>query len=157
MYNDITFAIISSGIVAGVFYAFSTFIMKALGQAPAPEGIAAMQRINITVINPLFMLVFMGTPVVSAYLAIVGIMNFSDPGAGYLVAGSVLHIVGSLLVTIAFNIPRNNALARVTPESDEAAVLWKDYLREWTTWNHVRTTAAAGSAVLLTLALVWGA
>ena len=39
-------ALIGSGIIAGVFYAFSSFIMKALAGVPSGEGIAAMQSIN---------------------------------------------------------------------------------------------------------------
>ena len=64
-----------------------------------------MQRINVTVINPLFMFVFLGTPAASLYLAIVAVTDLSEPGFGYLLAGSSLHIVGTLLVTIAFNVP----------------------------------------------------
>ncbi len=159
--NDLTLtitviAIIGSGIVAGVFYAFSTFVMKALGQMTPAAGIEAMQRINITVINPFFMLAFMGTPLISVYLAVIGFIDISEPGHSYLAAGSLLHIIGSLFVTIAFNIPRNNALAKVAPDSSEGAKVWSSYLVQWTRWNHVRTTAAAGSTVLLSLALAWG-
>ena len=159
MYDNITLAvtisaIAGSGVVAGIFFAFSTFVMKALSQMPVSAGIVAMQRINVTVINPLFMLVFLGTPVASLYLAIVGVTDLSEPGSAYLLAGSAVHIVGSLLVTMAFNVPRNDALATVDPESAEAASVWSKYIREWTAWNHMRTVAALAAAVLLTIALV---
>ena len=160
MHDDITlavniFAIAGSGLVAGIFFAFSTFVMKALSQMSASAGIVAMQRINVTVINPLFMLVFLGTPAASLYLAIIAVIDLSEPGFGYLLAGSSLHIVGSLLVTIAFNVPRNNELATVDHDSEEAAGAWSKYLREWTVWNHVRTVSSLGSTVLLSLGLLW--
>ncbi len=160
MQDDITlvvtvFATAGSGVVAGIFFAFSTFVMKALGQMPAPSGIVAMQRINVTVINPLFMLAFLGTPAASLYLAVIAVIDFSEPGFGYLLAGSVLHIVGSLLVTIGFNVPRNNRLATIQPESEEASGLWSKYLKEWTAWNHVRTASALGATVLFSLGLLW--
>ena len=40
-------AVLGCGLVAGIFFAFSTFVMRALGRRPAGEGIAAMQAINI--------------------------------------------------------------------------------------------------------------
>lgn len=150
------FAMAGSGIVSGLFFVFSNTVMKSLGQMPASAGINAMQRINVTIVNPLFMLVFMGTPLASLYLAVKAAIGLDEAGAVYLLAGSSLHIVGSLLVTIAFNIPRNNALAAVDPESEEGAQYWFVYLQDWTRWNHVRTVATTGSTVLLSLALFWG-
>lgn len=49
------------GLMAGVFFAFSTFVMKALGALPPAQGIAAMQSINVAVINRWFMAAFFGT------------------------------------------------------------------------------------------------
>ncbi|WP_010496926.1 hypothetical protein [Paenibacillus elgii] len=45
---------LGSGLIAGLFFAFSTFVMSALARLPAEQGIAAMQSINVTVLNPLF-------------------------------------------------------------------------------------------------------
>jgi uncharacterized membrane protein len=63
-------AVLGCGLIAGVFFAFSTLVMKALAQQPSAEGIAAMQAINITVINLWFMTVFLGTAVTCFVLAI---------------------------------------------------------------------------------------
>ena len=52
---------IGAALVAGIFYAFSTFVMQALGRLAPREGITAMQSINVVVINPLFFLAFFGT------------------------------------------------------------------------------------------------
>ena len=52
---------------------------------------------------------------------------------------------------MAFNVPRNDALEAVRPETAEAAALWARYLVEWTRWNHVRTLGALAAAVLFTL------
>ena len=57
---------VGSGLIGGVFFAFSTFIMQALARMPAAQGIAAMQHINVTVLNPWFLGVFMGTGLISA-------------------------------------------------------------------------------------------
>lgn len=54
---------LGSGLIAGVFFAFSTFVMTALARRPPAEGMAAMQAINVAVLNPLFLGVFVGTAV----------------------------------------------------------------------------------------------
>jgi uncharacterized membrane protein len=140
------------GLIAGVFFGFSTFVMKALGNLPPPQGIAAMQSINVVVINPWFMTAFLGTGVVCLIVLIASLLRWQDPATPYLLAGSVLYLVGTVLVTMLFNVPRNNALAAVAPNTSEAAALWAPYLSSWTAWNHVRTIAALAASALLTIA-----
>lgn len=147
------FSALGCGLVAGIFFAFSTFVMKALAQQTPAQGIAAMQSINITVINPLFMLAFLGTGVTCLILAVSSLLKWHQPGAVYLLIGSLLYLVGTVLVTIVFNVPLNDALAIVKPDSTDGANLWSSYLTNWTFWNHVRTAAALAAATLLTLAL----
>ena len=146
-------AALGSGLIAGVFFAFSSFVMRALGRIPPAEGIAAMQSINIVVINPVFLSVFMGTAVLSAIAIVFSWLRWDQPGAGYLLAGALLYLIGTFLVTMAFNVPRNDALAAVAPASPEGARLWADYLSSWTAWNHVRTMAALAAAASFSLAL----
>ena len=99
------------------------------------------------------MTAFLGTALACLVLLIAMLRAFDRPGAGYAIAGCVLYLAGTFLVTIAFNVPRNNALAAVDPASAEAARLWPGYLRTWTAWNHVRTAAALGATAALILAL----
>ena len=144
------------GLIAGAFFAFSSFVMSALGRLPPAEGIAAMQSINIVVINPVFLGVFLGTAAVCLGVLISALVLWPAPGALYAVAGSALYLAGTFLVTMAFNVPRNNALAAVEPASPDGARVWAGYLITWTRWNHVRTVAALAAAAALTLALVQG-
>jgi len=141
-----------SALIGGSFFAFSTFVMGALGRLPPPQGIAAMQSINVVVINPWFMTTFLGTAVLCAAIAVASLMRWHDPGAVYLLAGAVLYFAGTFLVTMVFNVPRNDALAKLTPASAEAAGPWIAYLSTWTAWNHVRTIAALGAMVSFTVA-----
>jgi len=141
------------GLIAGVFFAFSSFVMNALARLPAAQGIAAMQSINVTAPNPLFMTAFLGTAAACVILAVSSLLRRHEPGAAYLLAGSLLYLVGVILVTMVFNVPRNDALAAVAPASDEGASLWTNYLVSWTAWNHVRTAASLAAAALLTIAL----
>ncbi len=142
------------GLTAGIFYAFSTAVMTALGRLPAPHGIAAMQSINIVVINPLFMLAFLGTGLACVVLAVLSAIEWKEPEVFYQLAGSALYVIGTILVTMAFNVPRNDALAAVDPASAAGEDLWRRYLAEWTLWNHVRTAAALAAAASLTIAVL---
>lgn len=137
---------LGQALVGGVFFAFSTFVMKALAQLPAPQGAAAMQRINIVVLNPLFLGVFMGAALLSLGCAIAGLLLWSAPRAGLTMIGAACYLIGSFGVTMLFNVPRNERLARMASESDEASAYWPIYLREWLRWNHVRTVASICAA-----------
>jgi uncharacterized membrane protein len=141
------------GLVAGVFLAFSSFVMPALARLPAAQGIAAMQSINIAVINPIFLGVFFGTAVGCVALIVQSLSSWTKPWAAYLLAGGLLYLLGTLLVTILFNVPRNDALAAIDPNGTASANLWSHYVAGWTAWNHVRGAAAMGAAVSLMVAL----
>jgi uncharacterized membrane protein len=127
------------GTLGGAFFAFSTFVMKALAQLPSAEGIRAMQSINVVVINRWFLGAFLGTAAACALLALFSAMTWSEPGAALRVAGCLTYLVGALAVTRAFNIPRNDALAKLDPEAVNAGEEWQRYVGGWTAWNHVRT------------------
>ena len=141
------------GLRAGFFFSFSVSVMKALGGLAPAQGIAAMQSINVVVINPVFMIAFFGTAVGCLAVAISALRTWDNPAAVYLLAGALLYLVGSFLVTIVFNVPRNNALAAVEPSSAAGEALWGTYLTTWTAWNHVRTAAALAAAATLSIAL----
>lgn len=143
---------LGSGLVAGIFFAFSSFVMGALGRLAPSAGIAAMQSINVVVLNPWFFTAFFGTAAGCLALAAFGVLNWSQPGALYLLAGSALYLLGSIAVTMAGNVPLNDALAAVAPDSAEGAALWTRYLSDWTMWNHVRTAASLASAAAFILA-----
>ena len=158
MIDDLLFTLtlitaLGCGLVAGILYAFSTSVMKALARLPAAQGIAAMQSINITVINPLFMGAFFGTAAVCVLVVVFSLLNRSESEAVYLISGSLVYLIGTILVTMAFNVPRNNALAAADPQSADGARLWAGYVTSWTAWNHVRTAAALAAAASLTFAL----
>ena len=146
-------ASLGCGLNGGFFFAFSVVVMRALAQRPAPEGIAAMQSINVVVLNPWFLGLFFGTAGLCVVAAILGSLNWSEPRAAWWLAGSVLYLVGTILVTMRFNVPRNQALKRAAPSSDEAASLWADYLVTWTSWNHVRTAAASLASACFAIGL----
>ncbi len=134
------------GLIAGVFFAFSSFIMGALGKLPPSQGIAAMQSINVVVINPIFLGVLFGTAALTLFLGYGAIRHLGESHAIWVAVGTGLYVIGTVLVTMAFNVPLNNALAAVDSASGEGAAAWADYLRNWTRWNHVRGLAALAAS-----------
>ena len=145
-------AAVGSGIVGGFFLAFSVCVMRALGDLPPQQGIAAMRRINVVVINPWFMTAFLGTALVCVALAAATLLRGSRVSS-FVLLGAALYLVGSFLVTMVWNVPRNNALERADPAGAAAERLWADYLVYWTRWNHVRTAASIAASAVLVLAL----
>lgn len=145
---------LGAGLVSGVFLAFSTFVMAALARLPTAHGVAAMQAINVTVLDARFMAVFFGTAVACVALAVTSLTNVEAPGARWRIAGAALYLVGTIGVTVTCNVPRNDALAALQPESAAAATYWPRYVVAWATWNHVRGFAALAAAAALTLAMV---
>ncbi len=141
------------GLVAGVFFAFSAFVMKALGRLPAEQGVSAMQAINVAAVTPAFMAALFGTAVACGALAVWALFAWDERFAPYLLVGSALYLVGTILLTIAYHVPRNEALAAVEPHSADAESHWTRYLSGWTAWNHLRTVASLAAAATLTIAL----
>jgi uncharacterized membrane protein len=139
---------VGCGMMAGLYFAFSTFIMRSLGSIPAREGIHAMQSINRVILKSPFMALFFGTSLVSLGLAIWGVSRWGQAGSLALVAGGLVYVVGHFGFTAAFNVPLNNALDVVDPATTEAAALWADYLKRWTWWNHVRMAACLASCAI---------
>jgi uncharacterized membrane protein len=127
--------------------------MTAFSKLSPANGIAAMNSINVTILNGVFLSVFMGTALISVLLIVGWFFSWSAPAPLFAVAASLVYLVGIIGVTMFFNVPMNEALAAVRPDSAEGASLWQDYLSRWTTWNHVRTFAGLGSLALFILSL----
>lgn len=144
---------LGSGMLGGLYFVFSFGIMRALKKLPAHQGIAAMQSINLVIVNPAFLGVFIGTAVGGLLLIAAAVFDW-NAAAPWSIAGVLLYIVGSLGLTIAFNVPLNNELASLSPSDPSAAEVWRRYLANWTFWNHVRAVASLASAAALMIGLV---
>ncbi|MGZ8400143.1 MAG: anthrone oxygenase family protein [Methyloceanibacter sp.] len=147
---------LGSGLIAGAFFAFAAFVLPALSRLPAPAGIAAMQSIIAAVKSPLFLVVFFGTAALAALMGIAATLKWGEPGALYLLIGSLLYLNGPFGVTLLKNLPLNNKLAAVKPGSVESASVWKEFRAIWGRWNHVRWIGALGAATAFIWALVEG-
>jgi uncharacterized membrane protein len=141
------------GLVAGVFFAFSTFVMPALKRLTPERGIAAMQSINERAVTPVFMTALFGTAVACLGLIVWAVISWGEAPSALVLLGGALYLVGAIGVTIVCNVPLNNRLAKLHPQSASATSYWDEYLAKWTAWNHLRTLAALAAAALLTIVL----
>jgi uncharacterized membrane protein len=133
---------LGSGLMAGMFYVFSFCIMPALARVSPESGMRVMQEINITVVVPIFLVVFLGMAGLSLAAIVLGGVNLGRPDGWPLLLGGLFYLFGTFGVTMVRNVPRNEALAKANPQSTEGQALWSRYLSEWTFWNHVRSIAA---------------
>lgn len=146
-------AALGAGLIAGAFFAFSSFVMRALAKLPPAQGIAAMQSINIVVINWIFLGTLFGTGALCLALGAMALTDMAANGATWRLVGATLYLIGCIGVTAFANVPRNNRLAPIEPADPGSADIWARYVAEWTWWNHVRTVAALAASACFILAL----
>jgi uncharacterized membrane protein len=141
------FLALGCGLMAGLYYAFSAFIMTSLSRIAPEAGIATMVSINDVILKTSFMPLFMGTSLASVAIAILAALRWQGPESLIVIVAGLIYFVGMFGVTAAFNVPLNNALVA------DGAGTWQRYLTVWTTWNHVRTVASLVSSALFIYAL----
>lgn len=147
------FSAVGCGLMAGLYFAFSAFIMTALRRIEPAAGAAAMNSINSAILRSLFMPIFLGSSLASLILVGVGLLRWSRPGSAEMLGGGTLYVVGMFMVTMMFNVPLNNVLASADAASARGSETWSGYLRRWTAWNHVRTLASTGALALFIAAI----
>lgn len=135
-------AALGSALMAGALFAFSSFVMH-----------AAMQSINVSAMRPVFMAGLFGTAATCVALVVIAFVNWGDRETPLLLAGSALYLVGTILLTMGYHVPLNNALADIDPNGAGAAAHWTSYVSRWTAGNHVRVLAGLAAAAVFTLAL----
>lgn len=149
------FSVLAFAILGGVFLAFSDFIMRALGRSSATGGVEAMQGINREVFRYVFMVLFIGMAPVSLVIGSYAVINLSGITAVLFTLSAAVYLLAAFGVTIAFNVPLNNALARLDLGSDATTKYWTaTYLPRWTFWNSVRTVACILASALMLAGLL---
>ena len=148
------FLAIGCGLIGGLYFAFSTFIIAALARIAEPAGIAAMQSINDVILHSLFMPIFFGTTIAGLALAVLALFDWATQGSLAMLIGGILYVVTMFVVTMVFNVPLNNALAASDSGSAGARATWARYQKDWTVWNHVRTIGSLAASVLFVYALI---
>jgi len=139
-------AILSGGIVSGIFFAFSDFIMKSFASISETSAIDAMTEINRRVYRSIFIIGIWAVALLGALLIYAGMYHTEPAVSFWLIAGGSIYIIGVVAVSFLFNIPMNHKLQSLGSNNPNSSDYWKRYLTKWTRWNHVRS----GSAVIST-------
>lgn len=138
------FCALGCGLLAGLYFAFSAFILQAFDRLGPAQAGAAMNAINERILRSLFMPLFLGTTLAGLALAVIGLVGW---GPMTMVAGGLIYALGMFGVTMAFNVPLNNALVAAPAET------WPRFLVQWLRWNHVRTIASTLASALFIAAI----
>lgn len=140
-------ALICHALVAGTFFAFSTFVMPALNRMDSNHSIRAMQSINTTILSSAFMAVFGLSTLLSMALPIIARLNDGNWNP-LLIIAALLITVGVFGVTMLGNVPLNDQLEKM-----KSASQWSSYFGSWMLWNHVRTLVGVIASALSCWAL----
>ncbi|WP_228566194.1 DUF1772 domain-containing protein [Nocardia sp. SYP-A9097] len=148
-------AMVTTGLLAGVFYAYACSVMIGLGKFDDKTYVEVMNKINVVIVNPVFMLSFLGSVAFSILAALLHLRSDLRPVLIWVGVAVALNLV-SLIVTSGFNVPLNDQLATATDAQGvvDYAGLRKDFEMPWLTWNIVRALANTGALAVLGWALV---
>lgn len=142
------FSIAAAGIMAGVYFAFSAFIMRALAALEGHVGAEAMRSVNRVILRSSFLPLFMASTLAALVLVAIGLLRYGQPGALEMALGGAVYAIGMFGVTMIGNVPLNNRLEACDPAGLEGRSVWQDYLRRWTFFNHIRTAACLAALIL---------
>ena len=139
-------ATLTTGLMAGLFYAYSISVLPALREAGAEVLVEVMRRINKAILNGWFFVAFVGAALLGIAAAIAYAVDGARPGLLIpVLAGAVLYLA-QIAVTARVNIPLNNALEAAG--SGDPVAARAAFEARWVRWNHARTwlcTASLGS------------
>ena len=144
----LSIAAISAGLMAGVYFAFSAFIMRSFDQLGAAHAADAMNAINEVILRSWFMPLFFGSTVLYAVLSGLAIFDADLSGRWLLFATGLIYVAGMFLCTVFFNVPLNNRLKDAGSDDNAKVETWTHYFKYWTRWNHLRTVCSLVALVL---------
>jgi uncharacterized membrane protein len=152
------FAAVTTALMAGLFYAWSISVMPGIARLPDRGFLSAMQEMNRAILNPLFLLCFMGAAIL---LPVATFMQYSQPVSGrfwLLLLASIAYLAGVMGVTMAGNVPLNNMIDAFQIQSataQELAKMRQDFEGPWNRLNTIRTLSVTLSVILVIAACLW--
>lgn len=141
-------AAIGAGLMAGVYFAFSGFIMRSFDQLGAEKATEVMNVINEIILRSWFMALFFGSSLLYALLSLIALTNTEIPGRWLVISAGLVYVIGMFLCTAIFNVPLNNRLAAAGENQRSLTAMWALYYLQWTRWNHIRTASSLLSFLL---------
>ncbi|MFD4915026.1 DUF1772 domain-containing protein [Streptomyces virginiae] len=150
-------ATIASGLISGLFYAFSVAVMPGLARSSDKTLVETMQNINKAILNGWFILAYLGAPLLTAVTLVLHATDPDTRDAIVPLAAALAAYVTTMVITGRINIPLNNALEQAgSPEHTDATTAHTTRTTYETPWNKAntwRTLLTTVSLVLLTYTL----
>jgi len=144
-------SIIATGLMSGLWYGWTVSVIPGTRRVADTNYVDTMQHINRAIINPAFIIPFMGIPVLIGVAAFLQFRS-GDARRGWLLVGAAgTYVVGVLGVTVGGNVPLNDALdAFDLARSDGQAIGARRHSYEipWNRWHYLRTAANVGAFAL---------
>ncbi len=149
-------SIFFSGLVAGLLYAYSCSVNAGLRSLSDSEYIKAMQSINIAIQNPVFFIPFMGLLLI---FPVTTYQLYAQHNTSFylLLAATIIYMAGVFGVTVFFNVPLNEQLAKfpvLTASQTEISAMRTTFEKPWNSYHLVRTLASVVAFGLSVLSLV---
>ncbi|MBA4124294.1 MAG: DUF1772 domain-containing protein [Acidobacteria bacterium] len=145
----------TTALMAGLFYAFSCSVNLGLARLSNAEYISAMQSINRAIQNPIFFAAFFGAPIL---LPLSVFLHYGQPLSArfwFLLAATIIYLIGTFGVTIFGNVPLNNVLDRFNLQSaseEETALQRANFEGRWNNLNTIRTVSSTLAIVFVVIA-----
>jgi uncharacterized membrane protein len=146
--------VVLTGLMAGIYLAFSAIIMKSLGDLAAVQAAQVMNTINDVILKTIFMPIFFGSTLWYAGLILRSVADWKIGISGLQVAAALIYIVGMFLVTAFGNVPHNNALKQSAHDDSALQAYWQTYMERWTHLNHIRTISCILACGALMISLI---
>ncbi|MDQ7810383.1 DUF1772 domain-containing protein [Amycolatopsis sp. A133] len=140
-------ALVAAGLIAGLFYAYACSVLPGLARGDDKTFVEGMRGINVAIVNPVFMLTFLGAPVLA------GVAVFLNPGPRPWVLAGFGFLVVMVVITGVVHIPLNNALAA---GGDDHAALRARFETAWVRWNVLRALVSTAGFGCLAGAVLTG-
>jgi uncharacterized membrane protein len=146
-----------SGLMAGLFYAWSISVTPGLARVNDMNYLQAFQSMNRAILNPVFFIVFMGLPVLLLLLSYLFYSSEISLQFVFVISTTVVYITGVMGVTIFGNIPLNNALESLNIQSmnhEQMTTFRLGFESKWNKLNIIRTICSSLSFLLLIIVCI---
>lgn len=148
---------VATALIAGLFYAWSYSVTPGLAQVDDATYVASFQAMNRAIQNPVFFASFMGTAFLLPVSTYLQYKHGTQAQFWLLLGATVLYLGGVMGVTMAGNVPMNNALDAFnlkTATAQEIAAQRAKFEAPWNRLNSIRTVSSILTIVLVIIACV---
>ncbi len=146
-------------LVAGLLFAFAVVVMPGIKSLDDGSFLRAFQAIDRVIQNnqPLFIFVWVGSVVALIAAAVLGVWALGGAERLLIIVAALLYVLCVQLPTVAINVPLNNVIQKLEPDS--MSEMARKRAREafeprWNRWNTIRTVCASLTAIVLMLLLI---